>query len=111
MLRIILNRLRPQTEAIIGEEQAEFRAGRSTTEQIFKLRILCENYLQHQQELYHISLDFKKAFDRVWRAVVWATMNYYNINPNIIRIIQNQYKTSSVVYLNGDIEDSKPQLE
>ena len=51
MLKIILNRLKPQAEKIIAEEQAGFRAGRSTTEQIFNLRILCEKYLQHQQDL------------------------------------------------------------
>ena len=43
MLKIILNRLQPQTEEIIAEEQAGFRAGRSTTQQLFNLRILCEN--------------------------------------------------------------------
>ena len=43
MLKVILNRLKPQE--IIAEEQAGFRAGRSTTEQIFNLRILCEKYL------------------------------------------------------------------
>ena len=32
--------LKPQIEEIIAEEQAGFRAGRSTTDQIFKLRIL-----------------------------------------------------------------------
>ena len=32
MLKIILNRLKPQTEKIIAEEQAGFRAGKSTTE-------------------------------------------------------------------------------
>ena len=41
MPKIILNRLKPQAEKIIAEEQAGFRAGRSTTEQIFNLRILC----------------------------------------------------------------------
>ena len=50
MLKIILNRLKPQAE-IIAEEQAGFRAGRSTTEQISILRILCEKCLQHQQDL------------------------------------------------------------
>ena len=40
MLRILLNRLKPQAEEIIKEEQVAFRAGRSTTEQIFNLRIL-----------------------------------------------------------------------
>ena len=65
MLKIILNRLKPQAE-IIAEEQAGFRAGRSTTEQIFNLRILYEKYFQHQQDLYHVFIDFKKALDRVW---------------------------------------------
>ena len=73
-LKIKLNRLKPQAEKIIAEEQAGFRAGRSTTEQIFNLRILCEKYLQHQQDLYHVFIDFKKAFDRVRHAALWATM-------------------------------------
>ena len=34
MLKVFLNRLKPQAEEIIAEEQAGFRAGRSTTEQI-----------------------------------------------------------------------------
>ena len=59
MLKIILNRLQPKAEEIIAEEQAGFRAGRSTTEQTFSLRILCEKYLQHQQNLYHVFIDFK----------------------------------------------------
>ena len=38
MLKIVLNRLKPQAGKIITEEQAGFRA---TTEQIFNLKILC----------------------------------------------------------------------
>ena len=91
MLKIILNRLQPQAGEIIAEEQAGFRAGRSTTEQIFNLRILCEKYLQHQQNLYHVFIDFKKAFDRVWHEALWATMRKYNINASIIRAIENLY--------------------
>ena len=60
MLKIILNRLKPQAEDIIAEEQAGFRAGRSTTEQIFNLRILGEKYLQHQQSLYHVFIGFRR---------------------------------------------------
>ena len=37
MLKIILNRLTPQAEKIIAEEQAGLRAGRSTSEQSFNL--------------------------------------------------------------------------
>ena len=80
MRKIILKRWKLQAEKIIAEEQAGFRAGRSTTEQIFNLRILCETYLQHQQDLYHFFIDFKKAFDRVWHAALWANMKKYNIS-------------------------------
>ena len=48
MLTIILNRLKPQAEKIIAEEQAGFRAERSNTEQIFNFRILGEKYPQQQ---------------------------------------------------------------
>ena len=88
ILKIILNRLKPQAE-IIAEEQASFRTARSTTKQIFNLRILCEKYLQHQQDLYQVFIDFEKAFDRVWLAALWATMKKYNISTNLIQVIKN----------------------
>ena len=88
VLKIILNRLKPQAEKIITEEQAGFRAGRSTLEMIFNLCILCKKYLQHQQDLYHVFKDFKKAFDLDWHAALWATMKKYNISTNLIRVIK-----------------------
>ena len=97
MLEIILNRLNPQTEKIIAEEQAGFRAGRSTTAQIFNLRILCEKYLRHQQDFYHVFIDFKKAFDRVWHAALWATMKKYNISTNLIQVIKKTSITRPLV--------------
>ena len=106
MLKIILDRLKPQAEKIIAEEQAAFRAGRSTTEQIFNLRIFCEKYVQHQQDLYHVFIDFKKAFDRVWHAALLATMKKYNISTDLIQVIKNIYnKATSAVLFNGSIGD------
>ena len=87
MLKIILNRLKPPEEKIIAEEQAGFTAGRSTTDKIFNLWILCEKYLQHQQDLYHVFIDFKKAFDSVWHTALWATMKKYNFSTNLIQVI------------------------
>ena len=97
MLKIILNRLQLQAEEIIAEEQAGFRARRSTTDQIFNLRILCEKYLQHQN-LYHVFIDFKKAFYRVWHEALWATIRKYNINASITRAID---KAQSAIMFSG----------
>ena len=103
MLNIVLNRLKPQAEKIIAEEQAGFRAGRSTTEQMFNLQIPCEKYLQHQQDLYHVFMDIKKAFDRMWHAALWAAMKNYNISANLIRVIKHFYDkaTSAVLFKNS----------
>ena len=49
----------------MAEEQAGFRAGRSTTEKILNLRILNEKYIAHNRELHHNFIDFTKAFDGV----------------------------------------------
>ena len=91
---------------IIAREQAGFRARRSITEQIFNLRILCEKYLKHQQDLYYVFIDFKKAFDRVWHAALWATMKKYNISTNLIKVIKNlSNKATGAVLFNGSIGD------
>ena len=62
MLRVILN-LKAKAEGLLAEEQAGFRAGRSTVGQIFNCRVLIEKHLQHQRDLLHNFVDFKKAFD------------------------------------------------
>ena len=102
MLKITLNRLMPRAEKIIAEEQAGFRAGRSTTELILNLRTICEKYLQHQKVLYHVFIDFMKAFERVWHAALLATMKKYNISTNLIRVTKNLF---SAVLFNSSIED------
>ena len=72
---VLLNKLKLKAEKIIA--QAGFRAGRSTAEQIFNLRIICDKYLQSQNDLYHVFVDLKRDFDRVWHATSWSTMRKY----------------------------------
>ena len=112
MLNTILNILQPQAEEIIAEEQVGFRARRSTTEQIFNLKILCEKYLQHQQNLYHVFIDLKKAFDRaVWHEALWATMRKYNINASIIRAIEICMRRSRVQSCSMAAQENGSELQ
>ena len=106
MLKTIMNRLKPQAVNIIAEEPTGFRAGRSTADHILKLRILCEKYLQHQQDLYCVFTDFKKAFDRVGHSTLWTTIKNHNICTNLIRVIKHLYdKATSAVLFNSNIGD------
>ena len=70
-LKIILNRLQPQAKEIIAEEQTGFRAGRSTTEQIFNLRILSEKCLQHQLPCLH------RLQEGLWQGMARSLMGNY----------------------------------
>jgi hypothetical protein len=104
MLRIILNRLKSKAEELLADEQAGFRAGRSTVEQIFNCRVMMEKHLQHQRELFHNFIDFKKAFDRVWHDGLWQVLRGFNIEEGLVQVIQELYRdASSAVLLNGQI--------
>ena len=86
--------------------QAKVGLIRNTTEQIFNLRILYEKYLQHQQDLYHVFIDFKKAFNRVLHAALWAALKKYNISTNLNRVIKHLYdKATNAVLFNSGIGD------
>ena len=93
-----LNALTSESRGFSG-----FCLPRWTESTILKLT-KCEKYLQHQQDLYHVFIDFKKAFDRVWHAALWATMKKYNISKNLIQVIKNLYnKATSAILFNGSI--------
>ena len=67
VLEIIRIRIKLHVEAQMATEQAGFRPDRETIMQIFSFRLLAEYYRGMQEGvLYHVFIDFKKAFDRVW---------------------------------------------
>ena len=70
MLNIILNRLKHYTEDFISEEQDGFRTGRSTSEQIFNLRVISENILSIVNHYINFSLISKK------RLIEYGTTRY-----------------------------------
>ena len=77
LLRIILNRLIPQAEQILAEEQAGFRKSRSTIEQILNSRIIMEKHIEIEKNVYHNYIDFKKAFDKVWHNGLWSVIRSF----------------------------------
>ena len=67
---------------------------------------MCEKRRQHQQDTYHVFIDFKKAFDRVWHEAIWATMTKYNMGQKLIQTIRQLYaKASSAVLVQGTVGD------
>ena len=94
-------------QKIITEEQAGFRTGRSTVEQIFNLWMLSEKFRTNQKPLFHSFIDFKKAFDRVsWQEGMCDIMRLFNMSKGIVNAIEALYESSkSEVLLEDEISD------
>ena len=67
--KIIEARIRDRVE--INEHQYGFMPRKGTTDALFALRMLMEKYRKSQRELYCVSVDLEKAYDRVLREELW----------------------------------------
>ena len=99
-----INRLNPQAEKIISEEQAGFRNGRSTVEQITNYIIIMEKHIEILKDLFHNFIDFKIAFDRVWHQGLWQVMDNFGISDGITQLIKSLYKSSTSAILLDNIK-------
>ena len=56
---------------LISKNQADFRKGHSTTDNIFVIHVLVSLYLSFGKKLFCTFIDFRKAFDTIWRTGLW----------------------------------------
>ena len=77
-------------DTILGEEQAGFRKGYSTTDHVFVLHLIIELYKSVHKRVYCVFIDYRKAFDSINRHFLWQKLLSYNINmyANVISCIQ-----------------------
>ena len=61
--------LKAKVEELLAEEQAGCRPGQSMVEQIFNSWVITEKHLQHQCNLIHNFIDFKKVLDKALPAL------------------------------------------
>ena len=90
----ILNaRLNKYMEEMGGIEscQAGFRKAFSTTDNLFILQSLLELSKVYKNKLHRAFIDFKQAFDTVWRSGLWQKLLDTNVNGKCFRFSQNMY--------------------
>ena len=102
--RVIINRIKAGIDEILRPEQAGFREGKSTTEQIFILRNIIEQSVEWQSTLYINFIDFEKAFDSIHRGSLWEIMRQYGIPSKLINIVKLMYTDSMCAVLDDGEE-------
>ena len=78
----------------VDSMQFGFMQGRGSTDAIFIVRQLQEQYLARGKRLYFVFVDLEKAFDRVPRIVVQWSLRKLGVNEWIVRAIMAMYKGS-----------------
>lgn len=102
--RILLNRVQRMLDKKLLEEQAGFRAGRSTLDQVFILRTVMERSREFNQPLHICFIDLQKAYDSVDRQTLWRISRAYGISDKMIRMIRLLYEdTRAKVRIDGDL--------
>ena len=86
--RVIIQRIREGVDVQSRREQAGFRKGRSTVEQIFILRKIIKQVLEWNASLYLCFTDFEKAFTSVHGETLWKITSSYGLPPKLVAMVQ-----------------------
>ena len=76
---ILLSRLTPYAEEIIGDHRCGFRRNRSTTDHIFCIRQILKKELEYNEAVHQLFIDFRKACDSVRREVLFNILIEFGI--------------------------------
>ena len=105
----VLNK-RPQTWAsdnfLISEEQAGFRKGYATVDNVFILHSLIRDCLDRKRKLYVAFIDYKKAFDSINRNALWKILEQNGIDGKMLDVLKSIY-SEVVSCVRSDIGTTK----
>ena len=73
---------------LFQEQQAGFRSNSRTTNHAFTLNEISQQYLKRNKKLYCCFVDFKAAFDSIWREGLWFKfLARYGIGGNYLQLL------------------------
>ena len=93
--RVLVNRIRRIVE--VDEMQFGFMPGKGTTDAVFILRRLQEEYRAKGKKLYMCFVDLEKAFDRVPRKVMEWAMRKRGIPEAMVRAVMSLYEGAKTI--------------
>ena len=92
--RVLQKRVQMCTDGYLQEEQAGFRNGRSTSDQLFVVRMLLDKARDKNRNLYLAFVDLETAYDRVPRELMWETLSKYGVCEKLLLAIKSLYRDS-----------------
>lgn len=92
----IMDRIKPIAEKILWDYQFIFRPNRSTTYQIFSLRQIFKKSWEFYKSLCVLFVDFKKAYDSVYRQSLFNILKELIFPNKLIKLIEITLKSTGI---------------
>ena len=91
---LILRRLSVARGQTTRENQAGFRPGRGCIDHIFAIRQILEQRRIYRQPTFVVFLDFKGAFDSVYRNALWCSLTAQGVPEKFRNVLASLYEDS-----------------
>jgi hypothetical protein len=88
LTNIILARLTPYMNEIIGDHQCGFRRNVSTMDQILYIRQILEKKWEYNGTVQQLFIDFKKAYDSINREILYNILLEFGIPKKVVSLIK-----------------------
>jgi hypothetical protein len=85
---VLLAKLTPYADEIIGDHHHGFWCNRSTTDQIFYIWQILQKKRQYNGTVHQLFTDFKKAYDSVRREMLYNILTEFGIPRKLVGLIQ-----------------------
>jgi sorting nexin-29 len=109
LTNILLSRLTPYVEEIIGDHQCGFRHNVLTIEHIFWIPQVRKKKLECNEAVHQLFIDFKKAYDLFRREVLYNILIEFGIPTKLVKVIKMCLnETYSGVWLDKHLSDMFP---
>ena len=87
--RILKERLEKIADRVLPESQCGFRKGRGCVDMIFAARQLIEKTREHDDVLFMLFVDLKKAYDSVPRRALWKVLEKCGVPPRMLSVVKS----------------------
>ena len=98
-VKVIIERLKPMLNDIIGTDQQGFIQGGDIIGNIMLVKEIIEYCNEHSIEAYMIMINFMKAYDRIDRATMVETLEAMNVSETVIDLVKLWYEDSTVILI------------
>ena len=105
---ILLSRMTPYANEIIGEYQCGFRRNRSTVDHIFSIQQILEKKWEYNKGICQLFIDFEKAYDSIKRESLYDILIKFGVPKKLVRLMKTCLDGQSKVRVGNYLSSSFP---